>query len=154
MPMLSRHLHVFLCAGTPKPYIFHTIFFASLHFFCVHFFTHTCVYVCVHVLCAELAGVLAIRKTTTGKVHINHVPQLKERNGAEMSRGRKWRRRKNNERLGPRYSELLGDAVCSDMMLEAFMNKQSHDNRLKPSGQSEAVLHPSAPSVGIISAEQ
>lgn len=26
---------------------------------------------------------LAIRKTTSGKVHINHVPQLKERNGAE-----------------------------------------------------------------------
>lgn len=52
---------------------------------------------CVHVLCTELARVLAIRKTTSGKVHINHVPQLKERNGAEMSGGRKWRRRKNNE---------------------------------------------------------
>lgn len=62
---------------------------------------------CVHVLCAELAGVLAIRKTTSGKVHINHVPQLKERNGAEMSGGRKWRRRKNNERL------LLRHRSCS-----------------------------------------
>lgn len=45
-----------------------------------------CVCVCVH--CADWAGVLAIRKTTSGKVHINHVPQLKERNGAEMGRGR------------------------------------------------------------------
>lgn len=156
MHMLQRHLHVFLCvcAGTPTSYIFHTIFLAFLHFFCVHFYTHIHVYVCVHVLCAELPGVLAIRKTTSGKVHINHVPQLKERNGAGMSGGRKWRRRKNNERLGLRYSELLGDTVCSDMMLEAFMNKQGHDNRLKPSGQSEAAVHPSAPSVGVISAEQ
>lgn len=42
--------------------------------------------VCAH--CADWAGVLAIRKTTSGKVHINHVPQLKERNGAEMGGGR------------------------------------------------------------------
>lgn len=87
-------------------------------------------------------------------MHINHVPQLKERNGAEKSGGRKWRRRKNNERLGLRYSELLRDTVCSDMMLEAFMNKQGHDNRLKPSGRSETAVHPSAPSVGILSAAQ
>lgn len=140
-----------VCAGTPTSYIFHSIFFAFLHFFCVHSYPHTYVYVGAHVLCAELAGVLAIRKTTGGKVHINHVPQLKERNGAEMS-GR--RKRKNNERPGLRYSELLGDTVCSDMMLEAFMNKQGHDNRLKPSGQREVAAHPSAPSVGIISAEQ
>lgn len=121
---------------------------------CAFLHTYVCVCVCMHVLCAELAGVLAIRKTTSGKVHINHVPQLKERNGVEMSGGRKWRRRTNNERLGLRYSELLGDTVCSDMMLEAFMNKQDHDNRLKPSGQSEAAVHPSALSVEIISAEQ
>lgn len=87
-------------------------------------------------------------------MHINHVPQMKERNGAEMSGGRKWRRRKNNEGLGLRYSELLGNTFCSDMMLDAFMNKQGHDNRLKPSGRSETVVHPSAPSVGIISSEQ
>lgn len=30
---------------------------------------------------------LSVRKTTSGKVHINHVPQLKERNGAEMGGG-------------------------------------------------------------------
>lgn len=45
--------------------------------------------VCVFVHCADCAGVLAIRKTTSGKVHINHVPQLKERNGAEMGGGRR-----------------------------------------------------------------
>lgn len=127
-----------------------------ISFVCIstHTHTHTCVYVHTHVLCADWAGVLAIRKTTSGKVHINHVPQLKERNGAEMSGGRKWRRRKNNESLSLRYSELLHNTVCSDMMLEAFMNKQGHDNRLKPSGQSVAAVPPSAPSVGIISAEQ
>lgn len=37
MHMLQRHLRVFVCAGTP------IIFFALLHFFCVHFDTHTCV---------------------------------------------------------------------------------------------------------------
>lgn len=61
-----------------------------LHVYCVHFSqtlgVTLCVCVCVH--CADWAGVLAIRKTTSGKVHINHVPQLKERNGAEMGRGR------------------------------------------------------------------
>lgn len=82
--------------------------------------------VCAH--WADWAGVLAIRKTTSGKVHINHVPQLKERNGAEMGG---WRRRKNNEGLCLRYSELLRCTVCSDTMLEAFMNKQGHDKRPK-----------------------
>lgn len=93
--------------------------------FCVHFsHTHTglmCVCACAH--CADWAGVLAIRKTTSGKVHINHVPQLKERNGAEMGgkcRRRRGRRRKNNERLCLRYSELLCCSVWSGMMLEAL----------------------------------
>lgn len=49
---------------------------------CAFFHTHTNSLVRVH--CADWASVLAIRKTTSGKVHINHVPQLKERNGAEM----------------------------------------------------------------------
>lgn len=96
-------------------------------YFCVHTL-HTysvCVCVCMH--CADWASVLAIRKTTSGKVHINHVLQLKERNGAEMGG------RKNNERLCLRYSKLLHYTVCDDMMLEAFMNKQGHDNRPKSS---------------------
>ena len=76
-----------------------SFFFAFLHIFsfvCI-FHTHpgvcgcacayVCVYVCVCTQCADWAGVLAIRKTTSGKVHINHVPQLKERNGAEMGGG-------------------------------------------------------------------
>lgn len=130
-----------VCTHTYIPFFF---LLSCISFVCI--FTHRsvclCVYACMHVLCADWTGVLAIRKTTSGKVHINHVPQLKERNGAEMSGGRKGRRRKNNERLGLRYSGLLRDTVCSDMMLEAFMNKQGHDNRLQPSGQSEAVVHP------------
>ena len=52
---------------------------------CVGVRAHMCVCVCTQ--CADWAGVLAIRKTTSGKVHINHVPQLKERNGAEMGGG-------------------------------------------------------------------
>lgn len=55
---------------------------------CAFFTDAWCDTVCVCVHCADWAGVLAIRKTTSGKVHINHVPQLKERNGAEMGRGR------------------------------------------------------------------
>lgn len=35
---------------------------------------------------------------------------------------------------------LLSCTVCSDMMLEAFMNKQGHDNRPKASGQAQAEL--------------
>lgn len=39
---------------------------------------------------------------------------------------------------------LLSCTVCSDMMLEAFMNKQGHDNRPKASGQAQAELDLSA----------
>lgn len=71
-------------------------FFACLFFFvAINAHTHTHIYTlwplsvcaCVCVQCADWASVLAIRKTTSGKVHINHVPQLKERNGAEMGGG-------------------------------------------------------------------
>ncbi len=67
-------------------YIQYFAYFISF-LLCAFFYTHTgmCVHVCAH--CADWAGVLAIRKTTSGKVHINHVPQLKERNGAEMGVG-------------------------------------------------------------------
>lgn len=61
-------------------------------FFLVHFHTHmpvcmcACTCTCVHIALTA-SGVLAIRKTTSGKVHINHFPQLKERNRVEMGGG-------------------------------------------------------------------
>lgn len=59
---------------------------------------------CVFEHCADWASVLAIRKTTSGKVHINHVPQLKERNGAAMGGGG-WG--KNNESVSEVFRAAL-----------------------------------------------
>ncbi|KAK2880391.1 hypothetical protein Q8A73_023089 [Channa argus] len=67
----------------------------------------------------------------------------REKWGGDRGR-RRERRRKNNERVCLRYSELLCSSVCFDMMLEAFMNRQGHDNRPKPTGQREPEVDVSA----------
>ncbi len=92
-----------MCVCAHFVYSISSIFAYFVSFLLCAFFTHilacvclcvclcacscVCVCVCVCAHCADWAGVLAIRKTTSGKVHINHVPQLKERNGAEIGGG-------------------------------------------------------------------
>lgn len=92
---------------------------------------------CALVHSADWAGVLAIRKTTSGKVHINHVPQLKERNGVEMGGGRRWG---GQERI--MRESVWGIQRCSVALLlvtecwrHLWIKKEGQDNRLRPTGQ-------------------